>query len=168
MVGRRGIVRKLVYIDTETTGLDPFKDEIVELSYAVEEGEIHTLYFGVTEVPDFIDQLIGFSERGISGIKSPEEDFERFLAVTEGQTMVGANPAFDRAFLEANGLYKFGYRMLDIESYAMAKLRLDYVPGMKDVFEELRSRGYCITEPMHTSHSDVSATREAHYIIEGI
>ena len=160
--------RRIFFVDTETTGLDEHNDRLVELSYATETSPIKTLYFGVTEVPEFIDNLIGFTERGISGKRSSDWEIRVFLKETEGHTMVGANPGFDKAFMEANGVYKFYYRMLDIESYAMAVLGLDYVPSMKDIFDELSGRGYDIPQPKHTSASDVAATRRAFIILREI
>lgn len=154
-------IRKFFFVDTETTGLDPQNDRLVELSYAPEVGGIKTLYFGVEEVPEFIDSLIGFTERGIAGKRSSDKEVQAFLKETEGQTMVAANPSFDQGFLQANGLYKFGYRMLDIETYAMAVLGLAFVPGMKDIFDIFEGAGHPITRPEHTSASDVAATREA-------
>src|ERR1044072_1321664 len=95
-------MKELVFVDTETTGLDASSDYLVELSYARLDGDIKTLYFGVKEVPDFIDNLTKFYERGVD--KMPEatmDEIREFLNVMEGNTMVAANPAFDKAFLEA-------------------------------------------------------------------
>ena len=153
-------MRRKIFLDVETTGLDAQKDKLVELSYGELFQPIKTLYFGVTEVPDFIDNLIGFTARGISGLKSSDEEIEEFLRITEGQTMVSANPKFDAGFLETNGLYKFGYRTLDIESYAMAILELEDVPGMKDLFEYYEAKGIEISRPDHTSAGDVKAMQE--------
>lgn len=160
------------FLDIETTGLDPAKDKIVELTYAHESkpGKIHsrTLYFGVTEVPDFINKLIGFDERGIAGKRSSDADIYEFLALTERRTMVSANPKFDAGFLEANDLFRFKYRTLDIESYCMAKLNLDFVPGMSDIYDILTTRGYSLTKPEHTSESDVRCLAEAYFILRGL
>lgn len=162
--------RKYIFVDVETTGLDSTSDKLVELTYAYALDDVNfffqTLYFGVTEVPEFIDNLIGFSNRGIAGWQSPQEEIDEFLEVSEGQTMVSANPPFDAGFLQANGLNRFHYRNLDIESYAAAKLGLDYVPGMKDIYDILISQGYQITKPMHTSESDVACLVECYFTLE--
>lgn len=158
--------RQLVFLDVETTGTDAFglngqKDQMTELAYCVGDGEVKTLYFGVTEVNDFIDDLTKFYARGID--KKPAstfEEFNEFLEVTKGQTMVAANPGFDAGFLEAAGLFNFSYRKLDIESYAMHALSLNYVPGMKDIHEILKNDyGFDIPAPNHTAAGDVIALR---------
>jgi DNA polymerase III alpha subunit (gram-positive type) len=159
-------MKELVFVDTETTGLDASSDYLVELSYARLEGEIKTLYFGVTEVPDFIDRLTKFYERGVDKMPAASiEDVKEFMDVMEGNTMVAANPAFDKAFLEAEALWSAHYRMLDIETYAMARLGLDEVPSMIQVVKELEARGYKLTQPDHSSYNDVKAMREAYKIL---
>lgn len=159
--------RKFVYVDCETTGLNPRADELVEISYAVMDGPIETLYFGVTEVPQFIDELIGFTERKIAGRKSDGYELSKFMDVSRESTMVSANPPFDQGFLIENFLWAFHYRMLDIESFAMAKLNLPFVPGMSDIYNILVEQGHELTKPDHTSHNDVAALREAHQILGG-
>lgn len=159
----KSTVRPFVYVDVETTGLDPVEDTLVEVSYAVEDGPVHTLYFGVLEVPDFIDELIGFTKRGIAGLCSTDAQIDEFLTVSKGATMVSANPPFDRAFLENNDLYRFHYRNLDIESFAMATLELPFVPGMSEINAIINERfGEDLPMGDHTSSGDVHALREAH------
>lgn len=159
-------VRELIFVDTETGGLDHETDPLVELTWARRDGEPKTLWFGVTEVPEFIDNLIKFSERGIAGRVSPWSEVQEFLEASDGATMVAANPAFDMGFIKAAGLWRFHYRMLDIESYAMARLDLAEVPGLKTVFDILKGAGNNLTEPDHTSRNDVLAMREAYMILE--
>lgn len=161
-------MRNLIFVDTETTGLDHETDELIELTWARRQGEPETLWFGIEEVSSFIDNLIGFTKRGIAGRRSDNFAVERFLAASENATMVAANPAFDMGFIKAQGLWRFHYRMLDIESYAMAKLELTEVPGLNTVFEILKGDGAKITQPDHTSRNDVLAMREAFLILENL
>ena len=159
-------VRPLVYLDTETTGLDASTDKLWELSYAVGNGEVKSLYFGVTDVSDFIDGLTKFRARGIGKkpMSSPEE-FQAFHVASKDATMVSANPAHDKAFLQAANLFDFHYRMLDIESYAMHALDLDYVPGMKDIYDVLKNYGYDIPAPDHSATGDVISMRSMHNLL---
>lgn len=158
--------RELFFVDLETTGLDPWKDEIVELAYAKERGPIKTVYFGVTEVPEFIDNLIGFTKRGLADKPFNSDDIFEFLEVTEGHTMVAANPSFDKSFLEAEKWFTFGYRMLDIESYATGRLGLTYVPSMADIYNLLNEREYFLPKPDHTAAGDVNCMRHAYHILK--
>lgn len=160
-------MRDLIFVDTETTGLDAETESLVELTWARRDMDPQTLWFGVTEVPEFIDSLIGFTKRGIAGRLSTHFEVQNFLAASEGATMVAANPAFDKSFLESAGLWRFHYRMLDIEAYAMAKLGLKEVPSLKNVFDTLTGDfGLSLTEPDHTSRNDVLAMREAFLFLE--
>ncbi len=158
--------RDFIFADVETTGLSAKDDRLVELTYARNDGPLTTLYFGVRVVPDFIDKLTKFSEREVW--KQPaatEIEREIFRVILDGQTLVSANPSFDKAFLEENGLWTGHYRVLDIEAYAMARLRLDFVPSMKDIYDLLTERGYELTTPDHSSYNDTKALREAFNIL---
>lgn len=155
------MTRELIFVDTESTGLDPNEDALVELSYATLDSDIKTLYFGVKEVSDFIDELIGFTKRGIRGLTSTTQEIQEFLTLSADNTMVAANPAHDKGFLEAFGLWRFHYRMLDIESYAFALLGLDEVPSMKNIYD-LLSDYTDLPEPDHSSAGDVAAMRAAY------
>lgn len=161
-------MRELVFVDTESTGLNPKDDDLVELSYATLDSDIKTLYFGITEVPPFIDDLIGFTKRGIAGRTSTGREVHDFLNLSADNTMVAANPAHDKGFIEAFGLWKFHYRMLDIESFAFAKLDLPEVPGMKVIYDLLKARGYNLPEPDHSSAGDVDAMRDAYIILKDL
>jgi len=162
-------MRNLIFVDTETGGLDAECDPLVELTWAPTFGEPKTLWFGVQEVPTFIDDLIKFTERGIAGRRSTQPEIDEFLKASEGNTMVAANPAFDKAFIDAAGLWQFHYRMLDIESFAYAKIHeFDDVPSMKNIYDYLVSQGHELTEPDHTSRNDVLAMREAFLILDSL
>lgn len=156
----------MIFVDTESTGLaDDPNAEIFELTWATLEGEPNTLWFGLTEVPEFIDGLTKFTERGCAGKRSTNDEFLAFMKASDGNTMVAANPGHDKHFIQLAGLWNFHYRMLDIESYAMAKLWTEEVPGMKNIYDTLTENGYKLTEPDHSSRNDVLAMREAFLIL---
>jgi DNA polymerase III epsilon subunit-like protein len=160
-------MRELVFLDVETTGLNPSGDRIVELTYGLGYSKLQTLYFGVKEVPEFIDNLIKFKDRGLDKIeRSSDEDFADFLEVTKDNTIVGANPSFDKSFLQAAGLWNAHYRMLDIESFAMGIMDLPSVPSLNDIRSELENMGYTgITKPKHSSYSDTMCLRDCFHAL---
>lgn len=160
-------MRELIFVDTETTGLDPKQDQLVELSYSRRIGTPRTLYFGVQTVPPFVDDLIGFTARGLAGKQSQQYEIDEFLRTSENATMVAANPGFDKGFLEAADLYRFHYRMLDIESYAMAKLGLNEMPGMKDIYNILTEQGHTLPTPNHTAAGDVKTMLAVWRLLNG-
>lgn len=161
-------MRDLIFVDTESTGLADDPDaEIVELTWATLTSEPETIYFGVNKVSQFIDDLIGFTKRGIAGRRSDFSAYTRFLAASEGQTIVAANPAHDMHFIKQAGLWRFHYRMLDIQTYAFAKARVfNDIPSMKDIHDLLVNLGHNITAPDHTSRNDVLAMRDAFFALE--
>lgn len=162
-------MRDFVFVDTECTGLDPETDQLVELSWAVGMNEPETLWFGVEEVPEFIDNLIGFTKRGIAGRQSDNFALERFLAASENATMVAANPAFDAGFIKAAGLWRFHYRMLDIQTFAFAKMRqFEDIPSMEELYRAVTARGIKVTAPDHTSRNDVLAMQDIYMYLESL
>lgn len=160
-------MRDLIFVDTETGGFNYLEDPLVELTWARRDGEPRTLWFGVKQVRPEIDELIGFTKRGISGRQSNWYEVNDFLVASKDATMVAANPAFDKAFIETYGLWRFNHRMLDIETYAMAKLGLDDVPSMNELYGRI-SQLTDITEPDHTSRNDVLAMRDMFLFLENM
>jgi DNA polymerase-3 subunit epsilon len=162
-------MKDFVFVDVETTGLDPKNDELIELTYGVNDGPLKTLYFGVTEVPDFIDGLIKFTERNVgSMVRATDYMIDSFKESLRGDTFVAANPSFDKSFLHENGLWTGHYRMLDIETFAMAKLDLNFVPSLHDIRGILIEKGYSLTHPDHSSYNDTMTLREAFNILRYI
>lgn len=162
----------LVFIDTETTGLDPARHSIWEIAYAVDNGPIKSSFVAhSTEHADptalalngYLNRFAGSPLLGLAFEKQLRED-------VAGAAIVAANPAFDAAFLRARwGVTPWHHRMLDIESYAAALLGLT-VPlrGLKGITDELRERGFTIPEPDHTAAGDVATLRASFTVLLGI
>jgi len=162
-------MKDFIFVDVETTGLDPRNDLLVELTYGVNDGPLSTLYFGVTEVPSFIDGLIKFTERNVgSMVRATDFMLDTFRDALQGNTLVAANPSFDKSFLQENKLWTGHYRLLDVEAYAMGKLGLDFVPSLVDIRNILTSKGYILTQPDHSSYNDTMTLREAFNILRYI
>jgi DNA polymerase III alpha subunit (gram-positive type) len=158
---------ELIFVDTESTGLADDPDAVMwELSWGRREGEVKTLWFGRKEVPAFIDDLTGFTKRGCAGKRSTHFEVEEFLAAAKDNTIVAANPSHDKHFIQLAGLWNFHYRMLDVESYAMKALDLDYMPGMKNIYDELEPHIGGLVMPDHSSRNDVLAMRQAFLFME--
>jgi DNA polymerase III alpha subunit (gram-positive type) len=159
-------MREFVFADCETTGLDAQNDLLVELTYAVGNDSPKTLFFGVQRVPAFIDELTKFSVRKVYDEPAATQgELAAFRLAMMNNTLVAANPAFDKRFMEENGLWTGHYRMLDIESFAMGKLGLAQVPSMHEIVDILTSKGYSLTKPDHSSLNDTLALREAFTIL---
>lgn len=127
----------LVFVDTETTGLDPARHEVYEIALEKtnDSGDLitgHHIWIaprqlqnaepGALQVGRFYER---FPERG--WVSTDEERFasaREIAAFTEGCYLVGANPAFDAGFLNAflreSGVCPaWHHRLIDIESLAV-------------------------------------------------
>lgn len=157
----------LVYLDTETTGLDPDRHEVWELAYAVDDGPIHSgvMFHSLRHADPKALAMNGYWERTKDAKPEVWADLEngaRFAL--EGATLVGANPAFDAAFLRARwGVTPWRYRLFDIEAYAMGALGWDEPKGLAAIAERLAiGEGLDIPAPDHTAAGDVATLRACH------
>lgn len=150
-----------VYLDTETTGLDPGLHEVWEIAYAVDDGpvlECAVGHVGASADPKAL-AMNGYHQRATPVASMRSMEFEATLrGLLSGASLVGANPAFDAAFLRARwGVAPWKYRMLDVEAYAMPALGLDEPKGLAFVAERLG-----VAAPDHSAAGDVSVLRECH------
>lgn len=160
----------LIFLDTETTGLDPRRHEVWEIAYAVGDGPIlHGIVRHSFTNPDPLAlKLNGYLDRAVDAKIDPM--FERDLRLAlEGSTVVGANPAFDTAFLRIRwDDVPWHHRLWDIEAYAAGVLCLNSLKGMAGVSEALRERGWQIPRPDHSAAGDVAALRASFYALQKI
>lgn len=134
----------LVYLDTETTGLDPMKHDIWEIAYAVDNGPIVSTFLPMDRFQNAsIDALmVGNFHKRFQATNDDwsvyDFDIELRRALT-GATLVGANPSFDAGFLRW-GWWElhpqptpWNYRMLDIEAFAMGALGYELPQGLRRI-----------------------------------
>jgi DNA polymerase III epsilon subunit-like protein len=158
----------LLFLDTETGGLDPQKHELIEVAWAGEDEKIHSLV--LPHDPELVDPFAAevnrYHERGLDDMRNwcSERRAHELSEALEGATLVGANIGFDEAFLTAAGFKGWHYRKLDLEALALGyigyvkKDGVQRVPGLKDITDALRGYGVQIPEPDHTAAGDVATT----------
>lgn len=162
----------LLFLDTETTGLDPAKHEVWELAYAIGDGPVHTYVLRHNLATADLQALAvnGYHERSRKQPLAATVELEVRTSFA-GTTLVGANPRFDAAFLSARwGIEPWKYRLLDIEAYAMGILGTDLftsdaVPSLRDVVDQLNAvpdHSFAIPQPNHTAARDVVCVRAAY------
>ena len=161
----------LVFLDTETTGLDPDKHEVWEIAWAVNDGPIEerlVLHSLRGADPEALD-LNGYYDKNPVGTSpyahDPRIDIE-IRNILKENTLVCANPTFDRMFLRRRwGMEPYHYRSIDIESMALLCFEWERPRGLKDIREELVSRGHDIPAPDHSAAKDVKVTRACYHAL---
>lgn len=164
-------VRPIVYVDLESTGLDPNIHAAYEVAWAVGDGPIARW-----ELPHTLDHADPFSlkvgryfERGFHPMPRDRAHWRlgELARTLDGATLCGANPAFDAAFLrKAIGCAPWHHRLLDVEVMAMVVFGLDDVPGLAQVRDTLAEVGIEVPEPDHTAAGDVATTRAVHRALD--
>lgn len=165
--------RKLVFVDIETTGLDPEIHEIIEISCLIVDGETFEEVGGFTEkiVPERIGladpnaiSISGYTQEGWQNARSLQEVIQKFAGTVPGGIITGWNVAFDWSFLEhalkrLNINSDFDYHRLDVMSIAYGKLFPDLEVtelGLRKIAPKL---GIEIDEK-HGAEKDIRATYE--------
>ena len=154
----------LVFIDTETTGLDTDLHEVWEIAYAVDDGPIRVGV--VAHDPATADlralEMNGYEQRAYDPALVVEVGFEwKLRRQLEGATLVASNPSFDTAFLRRRwGSEPWHHRKLDIASYALpiVGLKGGKLKGLYDIAEALGVRA-----PDHSAAGDVWTLRECYF-----
>lgn len=99
---------KYIFLDTETSGLDPYEDRICQLSYLVTDEDLNILdaknfYFYVDEVDDGASRVHGLIPnilKELSGGKVFKDFANEIQKDLEDSTVVCHNIEFDLNFLE--------------------------------------------------------------------
>jgi len=97
----------IVALDIETTGLDPYRDEIIEIG-AVRfngkrvEDEWSTLIKPRQPIPPFITQLTGISNEMVYKAPEIQEVIQEFADFVGNSPILGQNIQFDLSFLQRN------------------------------------------------------------------
>ena len=145
----------LIYLDTETTGLDPFSHEVWEIAWAVGDGPVETMQVrhSLAGADVMALRINGYVDRWEKAATDTDEAGLR--NTLSGATLVCSNPSFDEAFLRQRwGRTPWHHRKIDIATYAMPALGLDRPVGIAQIAERLGVRA-----PDHTAAGDVLTLR---------
>lgn len=163
-------LQRLVFVDTETTGLDLDRHEVWEIAYAVGNGPVvvfqRPLYHGTLNLADpKALEINGFHER----YREPtwevyRHDMDEFESALKGRHVVGSNPAFDTAFLRdlfVGESAPWHHRLVDLATLAMPLFKSPLPVGMAKVAEILG----VVQDNSHTAQDDVRVLRECYKIL---
>lgn len=162
----------LIFLDTETTGLDVGRHEVWEIAFARETGPVRSFILPhslQTADPKALD-INTYWERFPLGAVHDGTHLD--IAICEelsGATIVGSNPRFDCNMLRARwGVEPWHHRLVNVAEGAMWLFGWDRPKGLNDVILEPVARGYEIPVPDHTAARDVEVTRAAYLALREI
>jgi len=183
---------KTLWIDVETTGLNPHEDSIIELAALFEHGEeksvFHTYCLPEKIVPESfkkIEELTGITldflkKNGISE-RSLYDGFTQWMSryiskYDKGDKAIFAayNARFDNEFIRElfrrNGDPYFGSWFysapLDIMSTVTLAFRLGIIQGMKNFKNATIAESLGIELKAHSAIEDIKASRQIQIILE--
>ena len=117
-----------VSLDLETTGLDPAKEEVIEVGAvkyrgSEEIGVFHTLVSPGRPVNSFIQTLTGIKNEDLQGAPAFPAIAEKLQTFLGASPVVGHNIAFDLAFLRRRGVQALGpaYDTFDLASFLLPR-----------------------------------------------
>jgi DNA polymerase III alpha subunit (gram-positive type) len=160
----------LVFVDTETTGLDPTRHSVYEIAWATESSLVESAFVAhdlVGADPKALE-ISGYFERFPRrfDVRAGFEAEARLRSLLKGSTLVAANPHFDASHLEARwGVAPWKYRLLDVEAFAMPILGYEVPQGLATIVEDLGSLGQTVFPSDHTAANDVQALRDVFYAL---
>lgn len=128
-------IGSFVAVDTETTGLDPKRDSIIELgAVRVVEGEVDEhlslLVNPGRSISPFIAKLTGITTSMVSGAPSLEGALPRFFEFVGDSPVVAHNLPFDLSFIN-QGAKELGFQTIGEEGHDTAFLSRLLFPTLK-------------------------------------
>ncbi len=159
--------RSFIVLDTETTGLDPEKDQIIELACVkVQNGlivdEFECLIQCAIPLPEVIHDLTGITNELLDQEGIPLADaLKRMVSFCESEWIVGHNVGFDISFIlkafEICQIYPMHFKAIDTVAIAKNVLS-DTVPNCR---LETLARHYEIAEKQfHRALPDAQITTQ--------
>jgi DNA polymerase-3 subunit epsilon/ATP-dependent DNA helicase DinG len=155
----------MVAIDIETTGLDPFKDAILEIAavrfngHRVED-EWSTLVNPGKPIPAFITQLTGITNEMVRNAPRLQEVIQEFADFVGDDPVVGHNVRFDLSFLQRSNILK---RNEVIDTYELAAIALP-----SNSRYNLATLGTTLGSILPNSHRALDDARLTHVVLHAL
>lgn len=128
------MAKPFAILDTETTGLDPQRHEILEIAVKSPLGTFHSLIKPVrldTAEPKALE-LNGYARNPERWENAPtiEEVLPKVMAYLEGCIMVGHNVSFDKGFLAAAHQQVYGKGLPFYHAFDTVTLVMEHIPDL--------------------------------------
>lgn len=123
-----------IVLDTETTGISPATDRVIEIAAVrVEDGVVvdrfSTLIDPGVRIPYRITRLTGITNADVVGAPPPDEAWARYLEFAGQEVRVAHNAAFDRGFV-ASELSRLGLSGETAPYLCTVRLARRLLPGL--------------------------------------
>ena len=117
------IVDDYCVLDTETTGLSAYYDEVIEIGILrVRDNTIVDRYSQLIqpeyEIDDFITELTGITNEMVEGMPTISEVKDSVLSFIGSDIIVGHNTSFDMRFLQAGFQQELDNQYMDTMQFA--------------------------------------------------
>jgi len=169
--------KALAFLDIETSGLNPFEHDVMEVAYIREDsdGISRTTYFSLPYDHKKADpkalEINRAKEREAELADIVLSPYQAASAMLSGLTdcvIVGANPAFDTLFLRAF-LWRYRkleptwhYRSVDLNTLAAGKLECALPISTEEIAEEF---DVPLSDDQHTALADARWNQRAYHAI---
>ncbi len=103
------MLKSYVAFDLETTGLDPTKNDIIEIgALKVRDGKVVERFMEFAcpkeKISPKIEELTGITNEMVAHSRCSQEVVQRFLTFCEEDILIGHNVLFDYSFVKMNAL----------------------------------------------------------------
>ncbi len=152
-----------VIFDLETTGLNPHKNEIIEVgAVKVKAGEIidkfQTFVNPEVSIPTEITKLTGITDQDVADAPKIEQVLKQFKDFIAQSTIVAHNLSFDLGFIE-DKLRRFNQAQLNNPALDTLNLARGLLPGLKSYkLNKLAKRFKVNLDNHHRAIDDAKAT----------
>ncbi|HQG03248.1 MAG TPA: helicase C-terminal domain-containing protein [Thermoleophilia bacterium] len=154
-----------VVVDTETTGLDPARDRIIDLGAVRldarlrETDRLSTLVRADVPVPLAVTRMTGIDGAALAAAPTMAEAYAALSRFAEGALLVAHNAAFDRAHLEA-AARRAGLAPLGGDWFDTLEAALVLFPEHDRHALSILAEALGIAPPQHRALPDAVATSE--------
>jgi len=160
-------LKKEVYIivDTETTGLDPLQNEIIEVAaLKIKSDEIldsfHHLVNIHKPIPKEIERLTGISQDMVDDGDDKDLVMEEFVQFVADTPLVAHNADFDLAFLK-NHVKLAAKKEIKNRAICTLKLSRKFIPGLVNYKLMTLADHFKVPTPiLHRAMADVEITHQ--------
>jgi Rad3-related DNA helicase/DNA polymerase III epsilon subunit-like protein len=153
----------VVVLDTETTGLDPFRDRVIDIGAVRLDGDLHvvdrysTLIALEAPLPLFVQRLTGLCDADFEAAPTFTEAHERLRSFIGAAVVAGHNAPFDKAHLD-EGARRHGLVPLEAEWLDTLDASLLLLPELDRHALGLLADQLELPTPSHRALADAEAT----------